>query len=287
MSDHVPGTVHPKLVGEVKELSRLMLNVLCDLSLARTVRADIIANMTRQQDLDADGILVSLENLWTELADPPPGAMDRLQYGWVTDVNEGLVIATSVPLFLRSGYSGLAMKLDFVFQADGMGWPRLRGFEPSALADVVGDEERWTSLDGSAPEAPVRQDILPGAWRAAPVPHDDYDPSRPVSTSARAAFEAIVHRLVERDYQGLVDEGLAIDREEGIGFWIDGYPDELIDLPPEAWDEAEMAPIVNQPGVWWVLLPLWGKRGRTDLTLEASLVDGPQPQIEVQLIHVM
>lgn len=283
-----PEPTHPKIVEAVRNDVYTWLNLVCDPVLDPMLRATVLANISSEPGVSPDSILIGLDDLWPELADPPDGVRDQLRFGYFTDDDGQFVVETSVPLFTRSGYSGLAMKFHVIVDDHGFVSSRMLGFEQSPLADLISEAGTWTSLDGTPPHgAPLPWDIRRDTSSLASSPQEEIDPPRPVPTNVRPAFERIVHRLVERDYQGLVDDGLATNSAEGIGFWIDNYPDELIDLPPEAWNEADMTAIVDQPGAWWVLVPLWGTQGRTDLTLEALLVDGPDPQIEVQLIHVM
>lgn len=288
MTTNLPEQTHPEIVAAVNQLVDSLLSLVSDHALDPMLRATVLANISREPEVSPGSIHGQLDDLWPELAYPPGGVMDQLRFGFFTDDAGQFVVETSVPLFTRSGYSGHAMRLHVTVDDQGFFSKRMLGFEQASLTDLIREADTWTSLDGTPPHsAPRPWDIRRDVSPLASVPREEIDPPHPVPTHVRSLFEEIVRRLVEREYQGLVDDGLATNSPEGIGFWIENYPDELVNLPPEAWNEADMTTIVNQPGAWWVLVPLWGSQGRTDLTLEALLVDGPEPQIEVQLIHVM
>jgi len=110
-------------------------------------------------------------------------------------------------------------------------------------------------------------------------------PDRPVPDRFRGALRELVHRLVIRDYEGLVRDQLAHD---GFELWIGDYPGELVDLPDAVWDVAE-AGETSAAGTWWVVVPLWtDDEGPSDLSMEGTIVEaGSELVVTINDVHVL
>jgi hypothetical protein len=109
----------------------------------------------------------------------------------------------------------------------------------------------------------------------------------------RPAIARIVARLVAKDYAGLARDGLvsfASDPDDAsVGVWIEDYPATLVELPLEAWADAERGRLVSDPGAWWIVVPLWtAEEGRSDLSLEATAKESDGGVVVVvDQVHVM
>ena len=92
-------------------------------------------------------------------------------------------------------------------------------------------------------------------WIAHRAEPGDSDESEPVAETWKPAIEAIVDRLVAKDYTGLARDGLVSytsdPSDSSIGTWIEDYPATLVALPEEAWVHAERGRWSNLPGAWW------------------------------------
>jgi hypothetical protein len=115
----------------------------------------------------------------------------------------------------------------------------------------------------------------------------------PVPERWRPALSSVIHRLVERDYDGLVRDGLfepGYDaRPAQVARWIEEYPATLVDLPDEAWATSIWGRVVVEQDTWWVVVDLWSaEEGRSDLSLEGYVIDdGEVIRILVSNVHVM
>jgi hypothetical protein len=109
-----------------------------------------------------------------------------------------------------------------------------------------------------------------------------------------------VDRLVAGDYEGLKRDGIDPHEDRDLGLWIREYgrapgTDEpgranLVPLPEEAWDSAEV--IFEEPGpprFWAVVVDLWtAEEGRSDLSMEADVTETSTGlAVVVSDIHVM
>jgi hypothetical protein len=96
----------------------------------------------------------------------------------------------------------------------------------------------------------------------------------------------IVGMLVRGDYAGLEDLSgrnrlHAVDLEDAVKTW-----GRTLALPPNGNPiGADVVPIAgSDPSRWSVWLPLWtAEEGRSDLTLELTLVDGEGPEYGVEI----
>lgn len=129
----------------------------------------------------------------------------------------------------------------------------------------------------------------PGGWgrvaRVAPEFSFEVVPER-----LRPALAALIRRLVEGDFDGLVRDGFAPGHGGGdLGLWVRDYPADLVDLPEEGWQLSEAVPVPGQAGVWFVVVPLWTRQeGRSDLSMEATVVErGDEVDVQVDNIHVL
>ena len=93
------------------------------------------------------------------------------------------------------------------------------------------------------------------------------------STRVPDEFINPIRQLVRDLMNGEFDQ-LSVDGRAGrltadeLREALEGYPDELIDLPEEAFEVAEAYPGPN-PGQWAIDVDLWtAKEGHSDLTLE-------------------
>jgi hypothetical protein len=59
--------------------------------------------------------------------------------------------------------------------------------------------------------------------------------------------------------------------------WVRDYPGEVISLPAEGWDLADVVQVAGQPNLWSVTIPLWADaQSRSDLSLDATVKDVPK-----------
>jgi hypothetical protein len=104
----------------------------------------------------------------------------------------------------------------------------------------------------------------------------------------RDALSAIVAHVAEGDFAALIREGSSPAGTD-LGRWVRQHPAHVIPLPPEAWQIARCGRVTNQPGTWWVEVPLWtAEEGRSDLSLEATIAeDDGRFMIQIDGIHVL
>jgi hypothetical protein len=115
----------------------------------------------------------------------------------------------------------------------------------------------------------------------------------PVPERWRPALASVIHRLVERDYDGLSRDGLLEPgyeaRPQTVARWIEEYPAALVDLPDEGWATSIWGQVVVEQNTWWVVVDLWtAEEGRSDLSLEGYVIDdGEAIRVLVSNVHVM
>jgi hypothetical protein len=107
-----------------------------------------------------------------------------------------------------------------------------------------------------------------------------------------AAATELTRRLAQLDYDGFCQLARAsrlsaLDIERSI----QQYGRSVCQLPQCALNGIKWAPISgSEPQKWHVVVPLWTKQeGRSDLTLELTLVDSPKEfyEIEIDDLHVL
>jgi len=103
----------------------------------------------------------------------------------------------------------------------------------------------------------------------------------------------VIHRLVDRDYDGLSRDGLFEPgyeaRPQTVARWIEDYPTTLVDLPDEGWATSIWGRVIVEDNTWWVVVDLWtAEEGRSDLSLEGYVIDdGEAIRVLVSNVHVM
>jgi hypothetical protein len=232
---------------------------------------DIVEGMLRRS-LSATALRDAVGALPGRLVDPPSEVWADLS---ITAAASGYDV--EVPLWTTAGPSTLGLRM----HVDGTGH---RGFwvDEATFAEV---EPRWFAGD-------VAED-RPGSAPSPRPPRSLSD--TPVPERWRPALGELVRRLVLGDYAGLEAEGLVAEgsgagMEDGIGHWIELYPDSLVDMPPEGWDYTEHEPWAGRTDSWWVIVPLWSEHERpSDLSMEATVWDdGTEVRVQIDTApHVM
>ena len=91
-------------------------------------------------------------------------------------------------------------------------------------------------------------------------------------------FRAIVRDAVELARDGRPEALRSDSRIQFEGddplMWLREDEVELVPLPEEAWATSQAGAMEGAPGRWWVVVDLWGPHGRTDHSLEGTVVDG-------------
>lgn len=133
-----------------------------------------------------------------------------------------------------------------------------------------------------APVQPVERVIYPPPAEFVPVP-----------VSWRGQIWDLVHRLVVRDYAGLARDGCLTftsdPTDASIGMFVEAYPDELVDLPEEAWAYSDHFLRDGPPVNWYFRIDLWTRlQGQSDLTLEGYAFEQPDGVVfKVMNPHIM
>lgn len=153
------------------------------------------------------------------------------------------------------------------------------GFRRTYLGRVLGFEDgtAWPSgWDTLPPDPLLPKEPTGGTVSSAPVP-----PENPIPERWRARLRDVIHRLVERDYEGLQEDGVIVhlgSSGDMVKDPIEDYHDPLVDLPEHGWSWAEHGPAYDGPGVYWVSIPMWTEhQGLSDLTLQGEVWDNGGP----------
>lgn len=176
-----------------------------------------------------------------------------------------------------------------------------------ANVGVAGADDYWmvrTELVGIRLEAPaVRGTPPPTPTRVVPsepVPVVALTPDQyagdfgPVPERWRPMIADVVHRLVEKDYVGLAEDGTYTGdpgpEGDAVGYYIERHGVTLRDLPEEAWGYSDHYQAYDDPTVWVVIVPLCSvEEGMSDLSLVGQVTeDGvSDPVFHVDIVEVL
>jgi hypothetical protein len=116
----------------------------------------------------------------------------------------------------------------------------------------------------AAEEKSLREALEQGKW-----PPGFVGPAE-VPLRFRDPLAAIVERIVKTDARELLEAGYITDPSNRL-VELEELSERLVLLPSDAWEVARCGKFVQEPGVWWVLVPLWTVDGPSDLLLEATM----------------
>ena len=113
----------------------------------------------------------------------------------------------------------------------------------------------------------------------------------PVPERFREVLSTVVDRIAAGDFEGLKRDGIDQRPDADLSLWIRGYGETgatILPLPNEAWAHAQ-AWQNDEAGVWSVVIDLWtAEEGRSDLSLEATLIEAPSELlVQIDDIHVL
>lgn len=234
-----------------------------------------------------EGLRHVVEAVGRRLVPLPHAIEDTIELAPVSAGDAEAYVAT-VPWWCADGPVGVGMRMRFTV------------IPPEELApDEYGGRWFRRALEAIVPYEP---DIPPGADLTIPTPAPltRTDLSRrekstnPVPPRFRPALAAVVHRLAHGDYAGLDADGLlAATGRLGYGLvakpieHYKRYPATFTDLPDQAWDYSTSDTSRDEPGQWFVCVPLWTlEEGLSGLTMEAFVWDdGTTITIKVQSVE--
>jgi hypothetical protein len=116
----------------------------------------------------------------------------------------------------------------------------------------------------AAEEQSLREALEQGSW-----PPGFLGPAL-VPLRFRDPLATLVGRIVDGDVRELIEAGYLLDPSSRT-VEIEELSESLVPLPSAAWEVARCGKFVQNPGVWWVIVPLWTLDGPSDLLLEATL----------------